>query len=724
VIYDFRGGALGYNPIAGLVMDAAQNLYGTTSLGGYYDKICDGSCGTVFELTPGTDGKWSYKVLHEFHASDGYFPSTSLILDAAGNLFGTTPYGGTCGGNGCGVVFELVPGSGGKWNESVLYSFPCIGGCKQGGVPSSGVIFDSSGNLYGTTNSGDDGPGEVFELSPSSGGAWTENVLYTFCAKPHCADGDEPSGVIFDQAGNLYGVTLEGGTKEGYGVAFELSLGVGGVWTESVLYRFRGRGDGLAPNGSLVLDAALNLYGVTFSGGTGRLCPSHCGTVFELTKSAGGHWSEKVVHNFLGGNDGFRPSASLIVDGNGNLYGTTAMSFNGGGTVFELNPSSGGWTETVHNFWETDGAVPGSLTFDGSGNLYGTTAFGGAHGFGSVFKLAPTPHGAWQRIILYSFKGGTDVAYPNGTLVFDDAGNLYGTTQARSNQSGGVFELMPVADGQWTDKVPYDFKGSPDGYDPMAGVVFDSAGNLYGTTWAGGSNGSGTVFELTPSSGGNWVETVLYSFSGGADGGSPQTDLTWDAAGNLYGTTTYDGSGSGVVFELSPSTGGTWNESVLYSFTGGEDGRNPFAGVIFDYKGNLYGTTNGGGLGSCAYGYACGVVFKLSPQSGNTWKESVIYNFPNSANANPVAELVFDSAGNLYGTASSGANSNTCCGTVFKLAPTPGGDWKETTLHRFTGGKDGATPESVLVLDSAGNLYGTTSYGGTAGDGVLFEVTP
>jgi uncharacterized repeat protein (TIGR03803 family) len=730
VIHDFTGGALGNRPQAGLVMDGAGNLYGTTFSGGYEQGSCDqGGCGTVFELTPSGDDKWSYKVLHTFQASDGSSPRAPLTLDAAGNLYGTTPYGGTYGSTCCGTVFKLSPAAGGKWNGSVLYSFPC-GSC---GGPSSGVTFDKAGNLYGTLNGEGIGNGAVFELSPGAGGSWTEGVIYNFCAQPHCADGASPSGgVIFDAAGNLYGVTAGGGTKKSNGVVYELSPGASGTWTESVIYRFRIRQDGQYPSGGLVLDSAGDLYGATTFGGRLHLCAGWgCGTVFELTPSSGGTWSESVVHAFSGGHDGVVPSGSLLIDGNGNLYGTTEASglpphFNGGGTAFKLAPSSGRWIETVHEFGSTDGAnSAGSLILDSSGNFYGTTASGGAQDYGTVFKLAPASGGGWQRTVLYSFKGGTDSGYPLAGLVRDNAGNLYGTTSGVAGW-GTVFELTPVAGGQWTEKVLYAFKGYPDGAYPFAGLVFDSTGSLYGTTWAGGSIDSGTVFKLTPSSGGSWTEEVIYSFTGGADGVDPAAGLTWDTAGNLCGTTFYGGSGSGagVVFELVPNSGGTWTEKVLYTFTGGADGNEPAAGVIFDQQGNLYGTTEGGGKGTCAFSRPCGVVFKLSPQSGGTWKESVIYDFPNDGNSSPLAELVFDSAGNLYGTASNQGQDNGCCGTVFKLAPKSGGGWKETTLHSFTGGNDGAIPEAGLVLDGAGNLYGTTGTGGSAGGGVVFEITP
>ena len=467
-----------------------------------------------------------------------------------------------------------------------------------------------------------------------------------------------------------------------------------------------------------------------------RACHGYgCGTVFELTPS-GNTWVSSIVHSFQAGGDGVDPMASLILDGAGNLYGTTYATgnepdFNGGGTVFKLTPSSGGWTESVHIFREMDGAVPGgSLVADGQGNLYGTTG-GGGLGFGTVFELSPLEGGRWQRTILYEFHGGADGSDPSAGLVFDKSGTLYGVTFLGGGNPpdldiGVVFELSPGSDGTWKEKVIHVFQG-PDGMYPSAWLVFDPAGNLYGTTYEGGSGGGGVVFELTPSSGGNWTETVLHNFSGSPDGCAPFSGVTLDAAGNVYGTTYACGGNGGIsygiAFELSPNSGGGWTETILYTFTGGTDGGWPYGGVILDGSGNLYGTAYTGGNGGCAYSRACGVVFELSRNAG--WTESVIYDFPSSINANPYGALIFDSAGNLYGTASDGSPGNYCCGTVFKLTPGRKGKWKETTLHSFTGGaKDGATPISALVMDLAGNLYGTTPAGGPANEGVLFEITP
>jgi uncharacterized repeat protein (TIGR03803 family) len=387
-------------PRAGLIFDAAGNLYGTTSEGGAY------SWGTVFELTPAGGGNWTETVLHSFcsptDCTDGAYPYAGLIFDAAGNLYGTTVGGGTyayCSdGYGCGTVFELTPTAGGGWTEQVLYNF---GNGTDGVNPYDGLIFDAAGKLYGTTpNGGTYGYGTVFELTPTESGGWTETVLHSFCSQTDCTDGEAPQAdLIFDTLGNLYGSTTNGGTYGG-GTVFELTPTGGGGWTEKVLHSFCSQTDctdGEAPQAGLIFDTLGNLYGSTTAGGTYTSnCNYGCGTVFELTPTGGGAWTEQVLHSFGNGTDGYYPFAGLIFDAAGNLYGTTwAGGTYGWGTVFELTPTGGGWTETVlHSFNDngTDGILPeAGLIFDAIGNLYGTTPSGGAEGEygGTVFELTP-----------------------------------------------------------------------------------------------------------------------------------------------------------------------------------------------------------------------------------------------------------------------------------------------------------------------------------------------
>ncbi len=391
----------------------------------------------------------------------------------------------------------------------------------------------------------------------------------------------------------------------------------------------------------------------------------------------------------------------------------------------------------------SDGSFPFSLTSDASGNLYGMTGGGGdisncsGLGCGVVFKLSPGSSGGWIETVLYTFSGGADGAFPIAGLILDSAGNLYGMTNGGGYLGNGVvFELSPTSSGTWNENVLYTFTGGTDGGRPYGSLIFDSAGSLYGSAGIGGNlsrcprnGGCGVIFELSPASGGAWQESVLYAFNGGAAGAFPDASLVFDAAGNLYSTTIEGGDfsrcqgGCGVVFELSPTSIGFWKETVLHAFTGSSDGSVPTAGLAFDTVGNLYGTTKQGGKNGW------GVVFKLSPNSSGTWKETLLHTFTDGADgAFPSAGVILDAAGNLYGTTEVGGGSfNFCsagCGVVFELSPTSNGVWKGLALHTFTGGKDGVEPFAGLIFDAAGNLYGTSQGGIPNGAGVVFKITP
>jgi len=318
---------------------------------------------------------------------------------------------------------------------------------------------------------------------------------------------------------------------------------------------------------------------------------------------------------------------------------------------------------------------------------------------------------------------------PEGNLAMDSAGNLYGTTSAGGAYGYGVvYQLAHNADGTWKANILHSFTGQ-DGANPMAGVILDPAGNLYGTTSGGGPNINGfagyggVVYRLAPNPNGSWKVSVLHSFTG-ADGAWPAGGLTLDAAGNLYGTTTAGGlpcigvCGGGVVFKLKPNSDGSWTESVLHSFDyGTSDGSAPRGELTFDAAGNLYGTTSWGGYYP-GYGNG-GIVYKLAPNPDGTWTESPLYNFKGGTDgASPDSSLVFDAAGNLYGTTSGGGCDG--FGVVFKLSRTSSG-WHETLLHTFSG--YGAYPLGSLIMDAAGNLYGTASSGSNNG-GLVFEITP
>jgi uncharacterized repeat protein (TIGR03803 family) len=387
---------------------------------------------------------------------------------------------------------------------------------------------------------------------------------------------------------------------------------------------------------------------------------------------------------------------------------------------------AGAQEKILHNFGgkPNEGSPSLSLIFDGSGNLYGTTSGGG-----TVFELSPAAKGGWFERTLFTFSTTTTGSAYVGPLMLDGFGNLYGTTsQFASTLGGTVFELKHWPDGGWSQKILHNFEGTPDGSYPLGPLISDAAGNLFGTSAYGGlysgTKAAGTVFELSPNADGTWTETVIHSFGNGTDGNAPGAGLIRDASGNLYGTTAYGGSHNlGTVFELSP-TGEGWIETVIYNFGtlgNGTGGSQPLGGLIFDSAGNLYGTLNVGGK------YHAGTAFKLSPVGDGSWTETALHAFGAGTDGKyPSGSLVFDTAGNLYGTTVEGGSFGTGGhgGIVFKLSPAAGGAWTETVLHSFGNGKDGDLLGGTLIFDSSGNLYGTTGYGGTYGNGVAFEITP
>jgi uncharacterized repeat protein (TIGR03803 family) len=374
--------------------------------------------------------------------------------------------------------------------------------------------------------------------------------------------------------------------------------------------------------------------------------------------------------------------------------------------------------KVLHYFGNRPAAFPEvGLVADSAGNLYGT-ALGGSQSFGVIFKLTPGSGGKWSYRVIHRFTG-PDGHDPSASLILDSLGNLYGMTQlGGAHNLGTVFELSPSV-GSWKEQVLYSFGAtSTDLTTPVSALLFDASGNLYGTAYMGGTNGKGGVFQLKPS-GNAWQETVIYNFTG-PDGAFPSNSLISDSQGNFYSTTGYGGGpGFGVVYELTPHSGGSWTETVLHSFTGGADGATPFGGVVFDAAGNLYGATFQGGLTSCNGGYGCGTVFQLTPSMGQ-WTHTVLHAFDDSDGAFSFG-VVLDSAGNLYGTTEEGGHNRQ--GVVFKLSPS-GNSWTETVLHFFNG-KRGANPLCALIFDQQGVLYGTTNHGGIgSGNGVVFSLTP
>jgi uncharacterized repeat protein (TIGR03803 family) len=398
--------------------------------------------------------------LFGFNGRNGSSPTDTLVADANGNLYGTTNQGGA---HNDGIVFELTPTAQGPWKETILYSFA---GGSDGVYPWAGVIFDSKGNIYGTTSLGGgstnctSGCGIVFQLAKGSSGAWTEHILYTFSGK---TDGSDPNGLAIDAEGNLYGTTAGGGLQNctvGCGTIFKLTPATSGAWKKTVLHVFRsGVTDGGEPYAALVFGPQGNLYGTTNVGGNTGCYSLGCGTVFELKPSAGGGWSYKVIYFFGVAPDGFGPAGALVVDNQGNLFGTTGV---GGGT-----------------------SCPD-------------------YGCGTVFELTPKGDDTWTESVLYRFQGGDDGAFPYAPVVVSAEGNIYVSTEAGGHPQtcsgfgcGTLEEITPSGSGTWTGNVLIHWGASP-GIEPYAGLISDAKGNLYGSVREGGTSGDGLVFEYTP----------------------------------------------------------------------------------------------------------------------------------------------------------------------------------------------------------------------------------
>lgn len=682
ILHAFSSQVRGAWPLA-MVSDSEGNLYGTTQFGGDYNL------GTVYEFSPNASGGWTETVLHSFAGgNDGSWPQ-ALTMDSQGNLYGITQYGpGHCPNGGCGTVFELTRSSGGAWTKNVVYDFQ-----PSDPIPTASVLVANGGNLYGSAfdNSSGGNSSSVYELAPSAG-TWTKSTLYTFSVGSN--DADSISGLAFDPQGNIYG-TLANSASAPQGFVFEL-IPSGSSWTANILYTFSGGATGGLPTGNLIFQNG-NLYGTTLQGGTNAKCVLRsvgCGEVFELEPGLGG-WSEVVLYSFPGYDFGSAIYPSLSgFDSEGKLYGFTEYGGRSAtcpycGSVFQLSPNGSVWSET--DLWvfmaKSDGAYPVATVLGGTGQLYGVNLGppGAYPTEGQIFGLTSTGvPGAWKFNALFTF---------------------------------------PTTDGQW----------------PSGGLVADAAGNLYGTTQYGGSSNAGSVFELSPN-GNAWKETELYSFGPRVESiyySVGPSQLTPDGKGNFYGTTELGGLyGAGSVFEVSPKAVGGWQVTYVYSFQGVQ--AEPIGGVVFDSTGNIYGVTYRGGQ------YDLGRVFRLTQKAGE-WQQEIICDFNGypKDGAKPEAGLTIDSHGNLFGTTEFGGPGD-CkaqvgvvgCGTVFKLSYEENKGWTEVVLHSFGGHSlgDGAVPMASLILDSSGNLYGTTGAGGVSnprcaffdigGCGTIFELSP
>jgi len=464
----------------GLAVDPAGHIYGTEGYG-EQDYFSGGDIFRV--LQPGQRGGLEGFVGDNFR---------DIEQRSDGTLYGTT---GTCG-NSKGTVWQLTPPPP-EPKLTVLYNFT---GGVDGAGPSTGLTMDAAGSLYGTALGGGSnnctyGCGTVFKLSKQTS-SWSFEPLYDFTGAPN-GDGADPEGrVTFGPNGVLYGTTQRGGAGQcfgGCGTVFSLQSESGrsragaGPWTETVIHEFQGASEGLNPSGQIAIDQAGNIYGVTLAGG-----PQNLGTAYQLAPALGG-WTLNLLHAFTGGPDGGEPFGGVVLDSSGNVYGTAQIGGgpSGCGLVFQLAPSGGGWTENVvYAFPGSPACSPeGDLLRDNSGNLYGITgpAFPGV-----AYMLSPSGQN-WNYSQIYSFGPGPPTQ--PGSLTMDAAGNLYGTScLGGASQLGSIFELSPAAGG-WTITGLHDFNGN-EGSCPRGTVLIDANGTLYGTAGSGGAHGDGVVWQI------------------------------------------------------------------------------------------------------------------------------------------------------------------------------------------------------------------------------------
>ena len=774
-------GANGNAPESGLVMDPSGNLYGTTVSGGTSND------GTVFELAKGSA---NIKTLASFNDTNGAWPYAGLIIDGSGNLYGTASVGGGATGNG--TVFELAKGSG---KITTLAQFNGI----NSGQPMGGLLMDSSGNLYGTTEVGGVGyqnyavlgDGVVFEVLPHTPAlSWTPTPIISGTAlssrqldarATNSVTGAAVAGtfVYTPAAGTILpfgwqtlSVTFTPTDTTDYSPITNMAPILVSQVTPVITWKTPGPISPSTPLSSTQLDASATdpNNGATVAGtfvytpAAGTILPLGSQTLsvtFTPTNTteytavtasvtlvvkpltpvitwntpapitAGTPLSsvqldattaDPYTGSPLSGTFVYTPPAGTIL-----LRGSTTLNVTFAPTdTTDYTTANASVTQAVTPPYSVDDLasfngsngsnLEAGLIMDSSGNLYGTTESGGAYKYGTVFELA---NGSSSPTTLASFND-TNGAYPAAGLVLDSSGNLYGTTgSGGASGYGTVFEL---AKGSGAITTLASFNGT-NGKVPEGGLVMDSSGNLYGTTSGGYSllygPGRGTVFELAKGSG---TITTLASFYG-SDGLYPLAGLIMDPSGNLYGTTAYGGArylseyeiGYGSVFELARGSSGTFTFSTLASFNG-FDGEDPRAALNMDSSGNLYGTTEEGGTGFVANNSKApgdGTVFEITNGSSTVTPLAL---FSGANGQAPYAGLVMDSSGNLYGTTDEGGASKD--GTVFEVGA---GSGLVTTMMSF-GGANGEYPQAGLIMAASGNLYGTTEAGGATKFGTVFEL--
>ena len=718
------------NPQAGMVSDGAGNYWGTTSAGGAFSQgtvyKVSGSTGaitTVAAFTGSTSGTDNAR---------GAQPQATLVSDGTGNFWGTTTVGGALGK---GTVFRVTMSTGAMTTVADFTGTTSLTNNARGSNPQARLFNDGAGNLWGTTFAGgSSNKGTVFKVNVTTGAMTTVVDFTGTTSLTDNARGSSPDGgLVSDTAGNLWGTTEYGGLH-GCGTVFELNT-TSGTITKVVDFPTRY----WKPAGDLVSDGAGNFWGTTLGGAFGGN-----GTVFKMNTTTGVFTTVVAFTASTSGSArGSQPAPGLVSDGAGNFWGTTSFGgangqpigsaptqTSGAGTLFMVNATSGALT-TVADFTDSrtgsarGGRPAASLMCDDSGNLWGTTLFGGLStipyedGYGTVF----TVNAATGAITTVADFGINPAGFmPNGGLAKDGAGNLWGTAQfGGTNANGTVFKLV-TSTGSMAAVVAFCGTDDPQGSNPEAGLVSDGNGNFWGTTCFGGSQDGGTIFEVSGTAGIITVGSFMQA-------SYPQSTLLKDGTGNFWGTTSFGNlNWLGTVFKVNPTTGVVQNVVNFDNSTKSTDqsrGCAPAAGLVSDGAGYFWGTTNSGGL------LGWGTIFKVKAATGAittvvdfTGPSLATTGTDNRRGANPNCALAVDVAGNLWGTTNYGG-SDYDVGTIFKLNPKTG---VITTVAAFDGSTDptdnvrGSRPQGAMVSDGAGNLWGTTTSGGTYGYGTVFEV--
>lgn len=675
------GSPVSSSPYGGVVPDAQDDLFGATYQGGANDL------GAVYELVKGTGGVYTYLPLFSFGSnvsstplSYGQEPTTGLAIDSQGDIFGTSS--GGINGALFGNAYELVKGTNGSYTYVNLLTF----NSNYGYLPNGGVILDSQGDLFGTTDYSDTGEGTVYELKKGEGGSYTYINLLTF----NGSDGANPfAGLTFDSQGDLFGTTFNGGANN-LGTVFELVNGSNGSYTYTNLFSFS-NSTGTNPYSGVTLDAQGDLFGTTELGGS-----DNEGTIYELVKGTDGSYT--YVNLISSGGTFATPYSGVTLDSQGDLFGT--LTANGGETVYELvKGSSGGYTYNKTNLVTESfpsGFSAAGVVFDAQGNLFGITAGGGANNQGSAFELTKGTGGSYAYTNLFSF-GNSDPDYSITGVKQDAQGNLYGaSTLGGADGFGTVFELVKGPSGAYTYTTLLSFNGI-NGMNPNAGVTLDAQGDLFGTTTFGGNHYDGEVYELVYGSGGTYTYSNLFSFNG-TNGKNPRSGVILDAKGDLFGTTSNGGAyGNGTVFELAKEASGTYSYTDLFSFDG-SDGSEPAAEVTLDSQGDLFGTTYEGGE------YGDGTLFELAKETNGVYSYVNLLSFNGANGAQPEATVTLDAQGDLFGTTYKGGATND--GTVFELVNGTGGSYSLVNLISFTSNQ--SSPVSGVTFNAQGDLFGST----------------